>query len=145
MRCEKSRLARRKATGTLPWLSIIPGRHMRWAEQQGTTPSPSSFPVIALSAATARSPATQAVSTASGGCWSTSGGFWPLEAEHFPQRADAYVSPVQRTTDCLQDSACSRIVPMNADGVGTYRDDFSLRCLNSSVGHHLDDARHRRQ
>ena len=29
---------------------------------------------------------------------------------------------------------------MNTDGVGTYRDDFSLRCLDGSLGHHSDDA-----
>jgi hypothetical protein len=30
---------------------------------------------------------------------------------------------------------------MNTDGVGTYRNDFSLRCLDGSLGHHPDDAR----
>jgi hypothetical protein len=30
---------------------------------------------------------------------------------------------------------------MNTDGVGTYRNDFSLRCFNGSLGYHPDDAR----
>jgi hypothetical protein len=36
--------------------------------------------------------------------------------------------------------ARSRIVPVNADGVGMYRDDLSLHCLDGSLGHHPDDA-----
>jgi hypothetical protein len=30
---------------------------------------------------------------------------------------------------------------MNTDGVGTYRNDFSLRCFDGSLGYHPDDAR----
>lgn len=51
-----------------------------------------------------------------------------------------HASLVQPTTDRLQDSARSRIVPVNTDGVGTYRDDFSLHCLDCPLSHHSDDA-----